>query len=100
MASAGRRKARPLLEDDGLVLVNLDAIFYVQLYCFCKYTAFDIFSFANQVLDCIAVIAANDVLGHDWTFIQVIGDIMTCCPNELNSPLECAKIRIGSYEGW
>ena len=89
-----------VLEKDRLILIDMDAVFYVELYCFHKHTTFYIFSFTNEVLDCITMIATNDILGENRTFVQIIGDIVTRCTDELDSPVKGSLIGVGSYEGW
>ena len=65
-----------------------------------QYSRFYIPPDPDQVLLCRAMMDALDTLLDDGPFIEVAGDEVRCCPNQLHAPFMRAAVGPCSLEAW
>ena len=88
------------LKHDRFILIDQHAIFRMQADCLGQYSPFHVTPLANHVIKRIAVIAVDDILSNDWPFIQVLGNVVSGCADDLNSTLEGLLVGIRSNKRW
>src|SRR6266487_627645 len=85
-----------MLKHDGFVLIHQHTIFCVQAHCFGQHSPFHVATLADHITRRIAVVSVDDILSNDWPFVQVLGNIMSGCSDDLDTTLEGLVIRIRS----
>lgn len=74
-------------EDNGAVFVNQDTVLEVPPEGTGKDNFFQIFAFANEITDGVAVGHANDILSYDRAIIEIRGDVVTGGTDDFHSAL-------------
>lgn|SRR6266487_1024935 len=88
-----------LFENDRLIFVDEYPVLRIHAHGLGQDAAFDIAALAHQVIGAITMVAMDDILRDNWSFIQAIGDVMCGCPNQLDAALERTLVGIGADEG-
>lgn len=81
-------------EHDGFTTVNKYTSVNMRVNSSCKNDAFHIPSQGDIICSALGVSNTDNVLLDDWAFIQVGGDIMRCCTNQLYAPAKSLMIGI------
>ena len=66
---------------------------------FGEHRFFQILSLPDEVFHGILMGDPGDVLRNDRALIQVGGDVVAGCPDDLHAPVECRMVGPGALEG-
>ena len=85
-----------LVKNDGLGPVNKNFVLQMQTQSACQHNPFKVFAFGLDIRNRVTVADLDDILGNDRPFIELLGDIMSCCPDNLNASVIRLLIRIAA----
>ncbi len=91
--------ARGSIEDNGLVLVNEDAVLELPANGGGKDDFFEIATLGDEVLDIVAVAYAGNVLADDGAFVQIGSGKMSGGADDLDASAVGLVVGFGSREG-
>src|SRR5579864_9824323 len=92
------RKSSALLEDDGFVAVEQDAVLDVPADGSREDYLFDVAAFFNQILDGVAVRDAFDTLFDDGAVVEDFGDVVGGGADDFYATVEGLLVGLGSDE--
>ena len=96
--SRRRRAARRLLEDDGAVAVEQDAVLGVPAHGPCERPALDVLTQRHQVLDGPRVVHPLDVLLDDRALVEVARHVVRRRADELDPAVVRLRVRARTLE--
>ena len=85
-------------EHDGLVPVDQNSILHMPTYRPRKHNFFKVTSFANQIVDRVAMGNANDILFNDGAVVEHFGHIVAGGTDQLHSALKRLVIGLRADE--
>ena len=87
------------IKDNRLVPVDQDSILEMPPNGGGKYKLFQIATFFDKVLGTMAMTYPDDVLLDDWTFIKILGYIVSGGAYQLHATLICLMVGFGPGKG-
>jgi len=90
---------RTLLEDDRLVAVKEDAVFYVPADGAGEHDFFDIATLLDQIIDRVSVMNADDVLLDNGAIVEHLSNVVGSSADQFDSPLKSLVVGLGANEG-